>query len=401
MKKLCHILWVFWILILLSITVVSAGSSESIRVGVILPLTGRLSRLGGKIEQRSFLMAAEEINRSGGIHGKQIELIIEDTVGRPDLGHSAVEKLVSKEKVVVLSGGMSSVVTRAAVAVAQKLKIPFLVNTASADRLTERGWEYVFRLNPPMSEHPKTLRSFLKAVAKPRSLGIIYENTPFGQFWLKKFIKQYRSTDLKLVIKEEYRVGATDFRPLLLRLKEKDPDMIYLISHLMDAALIVRQIKESALNPGFILGHAAAYIHPEFHKYAKESSEYICSTSIWAPSAPYEGAKDYYENFVARYNEPPDYHGAQAHAAMYVIADALRRARSLEPKDVRDALSETKMMTVFGPVRFISYGRKRQQNKLPTLLFQWLKGRPETVWPRNMATAHYVYPMPKWFERYQ
>ena len=175
----------------------------------------------------------------------------------------------------------------------------------------------------------------------------------------------------------------------------------HLISHFMDAALLMKQIKESALNPGLILGHAAGFTHPEFQEYAKEASEYTYSKAIWAPSAPYEGAKAYHEKFVDRYNEPPDYHGAQAHAATYVIADALRRARSLKTKDVRDALSETKLMTVFGPVRFISYGRKRQQNKVPTLLFQWLKGRLETVWPRNLATAHHVYPLPKWFERYQ
>lgn len=79
----------------------------------------------------------------------------------------------------VFAEGISSSVTWVAVSAAQQFKIPFLVNSASEDRITERGWEYVFRLNPPVSEHPKTLGSFLKTVAKARSMGIIYENTPF------------------------------------------------------------------------------------------------------------------------------------------------------------------------------------------------------------------------------
>ena len=388
-------------MIFLSTTVVSPALAENIKVGVILPLTGRLFKLGGEIEHKSFLMAVDEINRSGGINGKEIELIIEDTAGKPDVGRSAVEKLISKEKVVIISGGISSTVTWAAVAMAQERKVPFLVNTASADRITERGWEYIFRLNPPVSEYPETLNSFMKMVVKPKNLGILYEDTLFGEFWLKKFLKQCDSLDLKLVTKDAYGVGATDFKSLILRIKNKVPDMIYLISHFMDAALLMQQIKGLDLNPKLILGHAAGFIHPEFQQYAGDASEYICSAVIWAPSAPYYGAKDYYEKFVTTYNEPPDYHGAQAYAAMYVIADALKRAKSLEPKDVRDSLSETKLMTVFGPVRFISYGKKRQQNRVPTFLFQRLNGQLETVWPRKIATAHHVYPMPEWIERYQ
>jgi len=95
------------------------------------------------------------------------------------------------------------------------------------------------------------------------------------------------------------------------------------------------------------------------------------------------------------YNSPTDYHGAQAYAAMYVIADALKRAQSLARQDIRNALCETDMMTVFGPVRFVSYGKKSQQNKLPTLIVQWINGKLETVWPPEIASTGYVYPSPK------
>ena len=71
----------------------------------------------------------------------------------------------------------------------------------------------------------------------------------------------------------------------------------------------------------------------------------------------------------------------------------------MSPEDVRAALAKTDMMTVFGPVKFISYGKKTQQNKLPTFLVQWQKGQLETVWPEDVATAKYVYPVPNWSER--
>lgn len=77
---------------------------------MVLPLTGKLAKFG-EIENKSFLMAAEEINAAGGVNGKQIELLVEDTMGEPDVGRSAIEKLVSQGKVIVVGGGYSSSVT--------------------------------------------------------------------------------------------------------------------------------------------------------------------------------------------------------------------------------------------------------------------------------------------------
>jgi branched-chain amino acid transport system substrate-binding protein len=84
---------------------------------------------------------------------------------------------------------------------------------------------------------------------------------------------------------------------------------------------------------------------------------------------------------------------------MYVVADSLKRAKALTPEAVREAMAATNMMTVFGPVKFVSYDKKTQQNKLPTYLVQWQKGKLETVWPKEMATKPAGYPVPKWADR--
>jgi branched-chain amino acid transport system substrate-binding protein len=108
---------------------------------------------------------------------------------------------------------------------------------------------------------------------------------------------------------------------------------------------------------------------------------------------------DYFKKYQAKFKEETEYHGAEAYASLYVVADALKRAKSLSHKDVRDALAATDMKTAFGPVKFVSYGKKTQQNKLPTFLVQWQKGNLETVWPKEVADKKYVYPVPKWSER--
>ena len=373
--------------------------AEKIKVGIFLPLTGKLAKFG-EVENKSFLMALDEINAAGGVNGKQIELIIKDTTGKPDVGRSAIEKLISQDNVLVLGGGYSSSVTWATAAVAQQRKVPFLVNTGSADRITEQGWNYIFRLNPPASEYPKAFTSFLQEVAtNVKTVAILHENSFFGQAGAKNFVKTCEVLGVKVLIKEGYETGAIDFKPLLVKVKDKNPDLVYLISSIMDGSLLMRQSKELDFNPKLFVGGTAGFTLPEFQQNAGAASDYVFSATLWAPSVPYPGAQAYYDKYIAKYNSPTEYHGAEAYAAMYVIADALKRAKSLTREDVRDALAATDMMTVFGPVKFISYNKKTQQNKLPSFLVQWINGKLETVWPKNVSTKKYVYPVPAWNER--
>jgi len=102
---------------------------------------------------------------------------------------------------------------------------------------------------------------------------------------------------------------------------------------------------------------------------------------------------DYYNKFKTKYNAPTEYHGAEAYAAAYVIADVLKRAKSYKNDDIKNALVATDMMTVFGPVKFISYGAMKNQNKVPTYVVQWIDGKLELVWPAKIATKKFAYPV--------
>jgi branched-chain amino acid transport system substrate-binding protein len=138
----------------------AAWSAEPIKVGVLLPLTGSMAKFG-EIEKRSFEMALEEINAKGGVRGSKIQLVFEDDTGKPDVGRSALEKLISRDKVPVVTGGYSSAVTAATAPVAQQFKVPYVICTGSADDVTEKGYNYVFRINPPASEYPNAVMSVL------------------------------------------------------------------------------------------------------------------------------------------------------------------------------------------------------------------------------------------------
>jgi branched-chain amino acid transport system substrate-binding protein len=376
----------------------SAAAAETVKVGIVLPLTGEQAKFG-EIEKRSFQMAAEEINAKGGVKGMKLELLFEDDTGKPDVGRSAVEKLISQSKVPVITGGYSSSVTAAATAVAQQFKVPFLVTTGSADKITESKYDYVFRINPPASEYPAAVVTFLREVAKPKTTVILYENSLFGQSSSKEFEEDCQKLGIKVLLKEGYNKGAIDFKPMLTKVKSMNPDLVYMVSYVMDAALLMRQAKELDFNPKLFIGGGAGFTLPEFRKNAGDAAEFVYSATLWVETIPYPGAMDYYKKYQAKYKEDTEYHGAEAYASMYVVADALKRAKSITPKDVREALTTTNMMTAFGPVKFVSYDKKTQQNKLPTFMVQWQKGELETVWPKDVAKKKYVFPVPKWNER--
>jgi branched-chain amino acid transport system substrate-binding protein len=367
-------------------------AEEALKVGIILPISGEKAKFG-EIEKKSFEMALEEINAKGGVNGKKLEFIYEDDTGRPDVARSAAEKLITKDKVIMLGGGYGSSETFAIAGVAQQSQVPFLVNTGSDNKITESGWNYIFRLNPPVSDYPKGLESFLTDVVKPKTAAILFENTNFGSSGSKEFKQTCERLGINVLLTEGYESGGVDFKPLLVKVKQAKPDLVYMISYIMDASLLMNQSKELRIMPMLFVGGAAGFTLPEFQKNAGKASEAIFSATLWYQTLPYPGAKEYYDNFVKKFKTDTEYHGAEAYAAAYVIADTLKRTTSLAAKDVREALAATDMMTAFGPVKFIAYDKMTNQNKLPTYLVQWIDGKLELVWPKEVASKPFIYPI--------
>jgi len=390
--------WKYIVLVVVAIWAVAfalpamVSAADTIKVGIVLPLTGSQAAFG-EIEKLSFDLALEEINAAGGVNGKKLEFLMEDDTGRPEVGRSVAEKLITKDKVVMLGGGYSSSVTAGLAGVAQQSRIPFLINTGSADDITEKRWDYVFRLNPPASEYSSGVEEFLSEVVKPQSVAILYENTKFGTSSAKAFSESCEKLGIKVVLNEGYEHGGIDYKPILIRVKQLNPDIVYMVSYVMDAALLMRQSRELKLTPKLFIGGGAGFTLPEFKENAGVASEKVVSATLWHEVLPLPGAQEYFDKFKAKFNKDTEYHGAEAYAAAYVIADVLKRAKSLSPEDIKQALSETDMMTVFGPVKFVSYGKKTNQNKLTTYVVQWQGGDLKLIWPKDLANATYAYPV--------
>jgi branched-chain amino acid transport system substrate-binding protein len=395
-RNACKWFIIAWALILFQSGSATSVIGQDIKAGIILPLTGRLAEVG-EIEQKSFLMAAAEINAAGGIHEKRIELIIEDTGGIAGTGRSAVAKLISEDRVVVLSGGCSSRAAYAAAEIAQRSRVPFLITTASAEKITEMGWNYIFRLASPASEYPETMFHFISKAARIKSAVIIYGIT-HGQKCARTFLRFCNKKGIKVLMRAGHGPDDLEFKSLLIKVRLKRPDLVYMAMDGMEASLLMQRARQLDLCPRLFVGCGSGFISPDFRDTSGGSSEYIFSPARWSPSVSYPGVKGFCDRFTELHDSAPDYHGAQAYASMHVIADALKRAKSLTPGEIRDAFADTDLMTVFGPARFVSYGKKTQQNRIPSLWVQWINGELEAVWPKRIAKGEYVYPFPGWYQ---
>ncbi|HOV79247.1 MAG TPA: ABC transporter substrate-binding protein [Bacillota bacterium] len=393
--------------IIISIALIVSGcggqssSKDVIKVGVILPLTGS-EAMFGEMEKNSFEMALEELKAAGKatIGGKEIKLLFEDDQGKQDVAKSATEKLVNQDRVAMLSGGYSSACTNVIAGTAQSLNTPFLIVTGSSDTITKQGWQYVFRgTAAPASKYTGALWDMLEKVVKPKSVALIYENTDFGSSSAKGFREDCQKRNINIVFDQAYEHGAIDFKPMLANMRNANPDMIFAVSYVMDAAMIVKQMKELDFNTDLFVGGGAGYTMPEFKDNAGAASEYIASTTLWVPNVAWPGAGDYFNKYKQKYGKEPDYHGAQAYATMYIIADALSRAKEISAAGIQKALKETDLMTVMGPIKFEDWEGYTNQCRPNTYVVQWQKGKMEVIWPENVKSASYVFPVPKWRER--
>ena len=380
----------YLLLLAIAFTITSAtaqdSSKDQVVIGAPLPLTGTLKDFG-LMMQNSLEMATEAINASGGINGKPILLVYRDDQGDPAQAQSIIKQLTEQDGAVMLVGGYQSDVTYALARYANRQDVPFLVSTASTDRITQQGWDNIYRLNPPVSEYTTSLEDYLLKELRPQSMAIVYENSMFGTDAASNMMSFLQDNGIEvdnLIGYSAERASPIYFRPLLAPLTRDPPDFIHMISYLNDGIALVKAIRELQI-PSQLSGAAAGFTHPKFLDQAGEAANGLLVATLWSGTLPYPGAKDYYQRYLTAYGSAPSYHGAEAYSALLVAADALKRASSLKPEAIREALDQTFIMTPFGPVKFYSYDNFERQNSIRTQVLQVNNGQFQIVWPADLA----------------
>ena len=349
-------------------------------VGAPLPLTGKFMEFGAMMKN-SMEMAADYVNQTGGIDGDRLEIVFADDKGEEGAVESVFYKLMDA-KPAMLVGGYASNPTFRLAKIAEKNDVPFLICTASADRITQQGWENIFRMNPPVSEYTQGLEDFWIKNAKPRSMAIVYENSMFGTDAALEMIEFCRERAIAVTAPigydrtQESRFTIVPCWPACGRRSGRD----------LHGFLLGGRGHAGEDHPGieaalFALRRAGGFTTDEFVKRAGESANLMLTAALWSEHADYPGAEAYFNQYRNRFGKSPDYHGAEAYSAILVAADALKRAKSTKPADIRKSLGETYLKTPFGPVKFYNYEDYQRQNSVNTMVLQSWTGNSKRSGP--------------------
>lgn len=370
-------------------------SEGPIRLGVVTSLTGSMASFG-QAQKNGYELALEEINAAGGVLGSPLEIVYVDDASDSQQAILAVEQVITEEKVTLVMGSYSSSCTFAMAGVIEGYRTPLLSPCAATDALTQQGYEWVFRINAPSSQYSGTVFDLLGQLSDLQTVAILFENTDFGTSTARAARELAEERGFEVVAYEPYDAESPDLTPLLMAVKEALPNVVFAVSYLDDAVLMMQQAREIDLNPRLFAGGAAGFASQSFIEQAGADAESVVSVSQWTPDVSWPGAQEFARKYEARYGEVPGYHAAETYAVLYLAADVLERANSLDKEELRQALLATDLdQSIFGPIKFDTTG----QNEHKMVVMQVQNGRFVTVYPSEYAAAELVYPVPPWSER--
>lgn len=385
----------------------TSSEAQTLKIGAPQPMTGADAPFGDKFK-KAYTLAIDEINAAGGVNGKKLEIVIEDHQAKNALAATVAEKLITQDRVLVMTGGRASGQAVEIASICQRLKTPYLVDHPSADIITSKGFEWVFRNNPTGSIYPQAFNRFISEVegAMPKSAAVIYDNTVFGKTIANSAMTFLKSKGVPIVADEAYPVNTLDFKPLMTKVKASSPDYFLMVAvSTTDAILLTRHAKEIGIRPRAFVGFGGGFGVADFPKQLGPLAQNVFSSAAWSGNPNDAEVKAFYEKFQKKYGFLPKEHEVEGYAAIYIIADAMKRANltgdlAKDRDAIRQALLATDMKTVFGKVKFGSYegplgDQYTNQNVFSpehSVLAQWKDGKLLNVWPKDNAETKYVFP---------
>ncbi len=322
---------------------VAAAKGKDLVIGYASPLTGRAAKYGAS-QKRGATMAIDEINAKGGVNGVKLKLVWEDSKCIPVEGVNAAERLVVKHKVDILMGETCSSTTLAILKVIEEHKIPLVVQTSTAPAITAcnaptKG--YVFRIVPTNDLLAEQLAEYILDQKKLKKVAAVTDVSNDWSVTLRDaFVKEAKKRGVKLIASESVQGRETDFFAVLNKVNAKRPEALFFNVMIDQGPPMVRQAHEIGLRTQ--LFSAQGLSTPDMERGAGKEAEGMVALAFYHPSNPDALSKKFTRAFAKRYSgKQADHYDVQPYDAIFVIADALKRAGGDKSK-LRQALKETK-----------------------------------------------------------
>jgi len=325
------------------------AKGEPIYLGVSGPLTGPNAQYGAQWKM-GFDLALDEINGSGGIKGRPLAYVFEDTQSDPRQSVAVAQKFVADPKIVAELGDFASPASMAASPIYQKAKLVQFGFTNSHPDFT-KGGDYMWSNSVSQAdEQPLSAAYAVKRLGLKR-IAVLHLNTDWGRTSKEIFNKAAKEYGAEVVATEGYLPDEKDFRSTLVRVRDAKPDGVMLISYYSDAALIARQIRQSGLKLPIVA--ASSVYSPKLIELGGDAVEGIFTASRYFPDDPRPQVRDFVARFKAKYGKEPDAFNAYAYDTMILMAQVMREFGA-DRKSIHDGLAKVKDVpsVIFGKTTF-------------------------------------------------
>ncbi|MEM1948698.1 MAG: ABC transporter substrate-binding protein [Candidatus Caldarchaeum sp.] len=360
-----------------------------VKIGLIVPLTGALAEHGLDMRQAA-LLAIEEINSQGGILGRTIELVIEDTACKADLAASAVQKLITQDNVYAIVGEYCSTVTLAVQPTIMENKRLLLVPVSVATKITEQGFKYTARTCANQLMQTTQHANFIVNQLKPKTAAMLGVNDDYGREGLRIWGDSVKGQGVRIVAEEYFDPGSTDFTPQLSKIKAANPDVVFVVANIRDAANILKQAHEIGFHKQFtMLGGVTS---DEFLHLAKDHAIGLVHVSYFEPTSKRPAAQDFVQKFVKKWGRMPAMYAAGVWDAFMTLKYAVEKSGTWDVDKVAENLRNIRFEGAQGTIYFDEKGQAQTKVLLVQVMKVGENLKRVIIYPESDKEADYIPP---------
>jgi len=342
-----------------ALLVAGCGGGDTVKVGVIVPLSGDVKTFG-ESTQNGVLLAIEEFNAAGGVGGKKVQAIVSDDKNEPTEASNAGSKLIDMDRVVAVIGSVSS---KCSVPLSDKCQvsgIPMITPTSTNPKVTVtedgRHKDFVFRACFIDPFQGTVGAKFALDSLKAKTAAVMYDvGNDYSKGLAEYFQAAFAGRGGKVVARESYAKDDVDFSAILTKIKQQQPEVLFVPDYYNKVGLIAKQVRQLGLTAKMLGGDG--WDSPEMLKIAGDAIYGGYFTNHYSPDDPRPEVQNWVKKYEAKYGQRPDALATLGYDAALLMLEAIKRAEKPEPKLIRDALTGIKdFPCVSGNISFDEWG---------------------------------------------
>ena len=365
-----------------------AQADKPLRIGFSMARTGMLA-VATPSQMNTYELWREQVNAKGGMDvggvKRKVEFVTYDDQSKPEQAVRIYEKLITDDKVDLLLAPWGTPFHISIAPVLEKYKFPMIGNTAASVALRQVKPGYIWF---PTSAIPDRIGTELTAMLKAngvKSVAVVSNVLPFTKEIKNALEPELKKAGIEIKVTSEYPPDIKDMTPVLTQIRSANVDAVLALAYPGDSVLYAKQAKELNINVPFqfvAIGPTDAFFPKAV---GAASADDVVSIAHWAPRPDWKGSQAFYDAYVKKFGEDPDFlNSALAWMSLEILEQAVAK-NGLDKEKIRAYVSTTTFDTINGKVKFDGV----QNSITPTAFVQYQKGKLQIVWPASIATGKY------------